>query len=131
MLLAAGCGSSGVASVSGRVTLDGKPLAGVHISFQPIATSGQQDPGSGSYAITGADGEYTLRVAVDDQAGAVVGKHRVEIVARNEFSDDTDRQGKPPRLWLNVPARYNRFSELTFEVPPGGAPAANFDLKSN
>ena len=29
-----------------------------------------------------------------------------------------------------LPARYNRQSELTFDVKPGGTTEANFDLKS-
>ena len=52
--LAAGCGRDGVAPVSGRVTLNGQPLANVHVSFQPIAAGTDLNSGGGSYAFTDA-----------------------------------------------------------------------------
>jgi hypothetical protein len=130
VLSAAGCGQATVAPVSGKVTLDGQPLAGVHVSFQPIGSRTRQDPGGGSYAISDSSGGYTLRLVEGDRPGAVVGKHRVEITARNEADDDRDRRGKAPRLRVVVPEKFNRFSELTIEVKPGGTATANFDLKS-
>jgi hypothetical protein len=128
-LLAAGCGSSNVVAVSGRVTLDGKPLANAHVGFQPLAQPGKVDAGGGSYAITDSDGRYSLRMVESDAPGAVVGKHRVEIVLRGTGADDdTDRHGKPPKPPL--PARYNQESKLTFDVPAAGTKEANFELES-
>jgi hypothetical protein len=57
-----GCGGSTVAPVSGRVILDGKPLAGIHVSFQPTGGGKEQNPGGGSYAITDDSGGFTLRM---------------------------------------------------------------------
>src|SRR5262245_1428215 len=103
--LAAGCSrSGGVASVSGRVTLDDKPLANVHVSFQPIAAGANRYPGGGSYAITDADGRFTLRLVEGERPGAFVGKHRVEFTARIESDDDSDRGGKTPKPKVVVPA---------------------------
>jgi hypothetical protein len=128
-LLAAGCGGSNVVAVSGRVTLDGKPLANAHVGFQPLAPAGKVDAGGGSYAITDSDGRYTLRMVEGDAAGAVVGKHRVEIVLRGSGADDdTDRHGRPPKPPL--PAKYNQDSRLTYDVPSGGTKDANFDLEA-
>ena len=130
--LGGGCAGGGAVPVSGRVTLDGQPLAGAHVSFQPLASGGSAgaSAGSGSYGITGADGTYTLRLADGDRPGAVVGQHRVEINIRNDSDDDTDRHSRPPPQSKRLPARYNLQSDLTFEVPPGGKSDANFDLKS-
>jgi len=131
--LSLGCSQSGPAPVSGRVTLDGQPLAGAHVSFQPQATGEtalSSNAGSGSYAVTAADGSYSLRLVLNDRPGAVAGKHRVEIVMKNNSDDDTDRRGKPPPLAKRIPARYNRDSELSCEVPAGGRSDANFELKS-
>jgi hypothetical protein len=125
----AGCSSSNIAPVSGRVTLDGKPLAGVHIGFQPIAKPGNMNPGGGSYAMTDSDGQYKLLLVEGEQPGAVVGKHRVEITARSEVPANIDPPKRPPPK-VFVPAKYSRNSELTFEVPPGGTAEANFELKS-
>jgi hypothetical protein len=122
-----GCqGGAKVAPVSGVVTLDGKPLANAHIVFQPMASGGKTDAGTGSYALTDTNGAYTLRLADNDQQGAVIGKHRVEINLKVESDDRANPQRPPPKV---LPAKYNRNTELQFEVKPGGSTAANFDLK--
>jgi|SRR3954454_7920106 len=125
LLLAAGCNRAGVVPVSGRVTLNGRPLANVHVSFQPVAVGKDVNPGGGSYAITDADGRFTLRLVESDTPGAAVGKHRVEITPRN-VDDDSDRRGKGAVTGL--PERYNRKSELTFDVPAGGTDKVEFAL---
>jgi len=127
LLLAAGCSSGSVVPVSGRVTMNGQPLANVHVSFQPIASGSDYNPGGGSYAFTDADGRFTLRLVDGDTPGAVVGKHRVAITPRNS-DDDADRRGKGAPQ--GVPERYNRNTELTFEVTRGGTDKADFPLAS-
>jgi len=129
--LAAGCGGPNVVPVSGRVTLDGKPVSGVHVGFQPVASAGNKNPGGGSYAITDADGRFTLRLVEGGGSGAVVGKHRVEITTRTEADNVTDSRVKGPDPKTVVPAKYNRNSDLTFEVPAGGTDKADFPLSSH
>lgn len=74
-------------SVSGTVTLDGKPLANATIYFTPDA----KDMGSGSSATTDANGKYELATRVDGQSkkGAIPGKYRVW------FSRLVDPKGNP------------------------------------
>src|SRR5262245_1998728 len=69
-----------VVPVSGRVLLDGKPLADAHLTFQPVGT-GSLEAGPGSYAKTNERGEFTLELVGKNRSGAVVGKHRVNITA--------------------------------------------------
>jgi hypothetical protein len=127
-LVAVGCGTSvKIVPVSGAVTLDGKPLANAHVSFQPEAAQGIQTAGAGSYGTTDLSGAYSLRVTGTDQAGAVVGTHRVAISLKVE-SDDRDPRLRSPAKTL--PDRYSRNSELQFKVEPGGTDKANFELKS-
>src|SRR5215470_13236777 len=76
---AVGCGNDQVAPVSGRVTLDGQPLANAAVTFQPVRTEGKGNPGPGSGGFTDADGRYTLKVTGTEARGAVVGKHKVTI----------------------------------------------------
>src|SRR6516165_11429599 len=70
------------AAVSGRVTLNGKPLAGARVTFQP-----QHDPRQGplsgpeSHGMTDSEGNYTLTTVFQDK-GAAVGRHRVMISTR-------------------------------------------------
>jgi hypothetical protein len=132
LLLALGCGTGKkIVPVSGTVTLDGKPLVGATVGFQPIAPEGKMDAGPGSQAKTNNKGEFTLMTALGEN-GAVVGKHRVMISLLNEQVGDSD--ARPPRggwpLADKVPKRYNSESKETFDVPAGGTNKADFVLTS-
>src|SRR5260370_25327385 len=72
-----GCGSGGpqYASVSGVVTLNGKPYSGAVVNFQPIGTPDSPYPGRGSYGHTDENGRFSLVVA-DKITGSVIGRHR-------------------------------------------------------
>src|SRR4051794_22841198 len=76
ILLLIGCGSpTGFVPVSGKVTMDGKPLDDAHVSFEPNlkgttpGTTPKNSPG-GSYAITDAQGRFRLKRVTDDASGA-------------------------------------------------------------
>src|SRR5690348_3214851 len=92
-VLALGCGPR-FAPVSGKVTLNGQPLAHASISFQPIAPEGVTDPGPGSAGTTDEKGDYTLQ-ATTGQKGALVGKHRVRILLLKPEVGEGDQ--RPPR----------------------------------
>jgi hypothetical protein len=125
LVFAVGCGGSNTfVPVSGVVKLDGKPLSNAHIVFQPESSGGPS--AEGSFAFTDASGAYKLRTMTSDQTGAVVGKHRVEINLVVE-SDDRDPKTRPQAKVL--PAKYNRNTELSFDVPKAGTDQANFELK--
>ncbi|MBA4066315.1 MAG: hypothetical protein C0501_21895 [Isosphaera sp.] len=127
---AAGCGRAAVAPVSGRVTVDGGPAAGVHVGFQPVGSGGDQHPGGGSYGVTDADGRFTLRLVEGDGPGAVVGRHRVELTVRAKADDRHDTRPAGPKSGVVIPPKYNRNSDLIFEVPAGGTEAADFEVKT-
>jgi hypothetical protein len=120
LVLALGCGGKRFVPVSGKVTLNGQPLAGATVSFQPIAPEGAVEGAPGSAAKTDANGQYTLKASTG-QDGAWVGKHRVRISLLNPQVGEGDerRRGGPP-LADKVPARYNKDSKEVVEVPPGG-----------
>jgi hypothetical protein len=127
--LTAGCGSEPyqVASVSGRVTLNGNPLPKATVSFAPIAVAGNPEPGPGSNGTTDENGRYSLRLLGKDRSGAVVGKHKVRITMANDRDPSDDR---PVLKLQQLPLRYNGETKLEFDVPVGGTDQANFDLKS-
>jgi hypothetical protein len=131
LVLSMGCGGPRFASVSGKVTMNGKPLANALVSFNPIPKPGSSEAGPGSIASTDANGEYTLKLT-PDRKGALVGKHRVAITAMSTQGGESDTRQKSGRQPLvnTIPGRYNEKSELTFEVPPDGTNQANFDLTS-
>jgi hypothetical protein len=114
--------------VSGVVTLDGQPLAGGIVNFQPIVVGNGVNGGPGSTARTGPDGRYTL-ATIRGEPGAVVGKHRVKIYSFNaETAKRTGNGGAPERE--RVPPRYNYHSTLTFDVPVAGTDKADFSLEA-
>jgi hypothetical protein len=111
----AGCGKTGpeVVPVTGRITLDGKPLANADVVFQP---DGSKPPSAGR---AGADGRYEL-VYKRGVMGGMVGSNTVRITI------SSDVVANPP----NIPARYNTETELTKEVK-SGPNEINFDLTTN
>ncbi len=130
---ATGCNRSAfsLAPVSGTVTLDGKPLDNGVVSFQPLATNGDNS-GPGSSARCDAEGRFTLQTqVVESEPGAVVGEHRVLISSTGpaQAIDDSSDTDAVQQVEL-VPRRYNLETELTFTVPKQGTDKANFALES-
>lgn len=103
----AGCGRSGpeLATVSGTVTLDGKPLPKARLEFQPVGI------GSPSYATTDAKGHYELTYALD-RPGAMLGKQTVRITTFRQLPGG----GEIPE---RVPAEYNSETTLEREIASG------------
>lgn len=104
-----GCRQSGptLAPVTGVVTVNGDPVPGVIVEFQP------ESPGSPSIGQTDSDGRYELRFS-RKRWGALLGKHTVRV----NFDHDPDAGNPPPPF--QIPAKYNAQSELTAEVKSGG-----------
>lgn len=128
LLLAVGCfGSDKIVPVSGVVTLDGQPLSGAVVGFEPIAQEGALEAGYGSYAKTDNEGRYALR-HLQEGDGALVGQHRVSV------STVVGKEGPNGEILgltkERVPSRYNNNTELVIEVPPGGTDEANLELRS-
>ena len=130
LVAAIGCqaGERSIAPVSGRVTLDGKPLPGAGVIFQPIASAGQTLAGRGSFAYCDSDGHFELET-VDGQPGAVVSQHQVRIYGPQAKPSSADDGGRKPQREI-IPERYNYQTELTFTVPPNGTKEAIFELKT-
>jgi hypothetical protein len=135
-LLFSGCGETkpyGVAPVSGRVTLDGQPLADARVTFFPQRAAGVNTAESAPEAMgmTDADGRYQLKTVFDDE-GAAPGPNRVVISTLKEEYDPANPEA-PPKVVAKetVPKKYfTGASQLEFSVPSEGTEAANFDLKS-
>lgn len=123
---AAGCGSN-VAPVAGKVTLDGAPLVGAVVVFQPDTEA--VHPGPGSSGLTDDQGRYSLQLMNGSGTGAIIGKHKVTITAYE--GDDTVPSSGSNAVFRKplLPPEYNANSTLTFEVLPGGTDQANFEIK--
>jgi hypothetical protein len=128
-LLVAGCGKNPhrLALVSGRVTMDGNPLANAAVAFLPDTKPGAK-PSPTSRGETDKDGRYML-TSSEDKPGAVVGTSKVRISTMRS-SGGGEGEGGAILARETVPERYNARTELTFDVPEEGTDQANFDLKS-
>jgi hypothetical protein len=127
-----GCGGGATDSlpreaVYGTVTLDGKPLEGGSIAFDPDA-QGQANPVSvggniigGSYSISKADGPTPgkYRVSIYD-AGADGG------LAPGEAPGAPAKKTKAS----SVPAKYNANTTLSAEIKAGSSNKYDFTLTS-
>ena len=146
ILSISGCGNSSIVPVSGKVTVNGEPVAGIRLVFSPTLV-GSQDPGPWSSGLTNAAGEFTLETRYKDE-GAVVGKHTVSFVYDDIGNIDTHkellREAKQEGDQAGMAAAKKDIEDYqarqktrpkssgdyteVFEVPAGGTNEANFDL---
>lgn len=105
ILACVGCGPSGppLATVEGTILVDGNPMQGLFVEFQP-------EGGSPSIGETDEKGFYRLRFS-RERWGAEVCDHKVRIMA------DEDGGGRNGRDRL--PTKYNAKTELQREVKAG------------
>src|SRR5262245_28389091 len=113
---------SNIVPVSGKVTVDGQPMANIAVNFGPI--TGGMDAAYAAYGKTDADGRYTLKLVDNGQPGASIGKNRVTL---NEYTDAPVSDGAAARIQFKLPPTA-RDGTLQFDVPSTGTDAANFDF---
>ncbi len=114
-----GCSSASgprTAPVKGTVTIAGKPLPNVGVTFLP---EGKGPTASGN---TNENGEFILRT-IKPGDGAVIGAHHV-VTGRAE--EGPRKKGAPA-----IPEKYSRFdtTDLTADVKPVQTNVFTFDLK--
>jgi len=121
VVLAIGCngGTPELGNVTGTVRLDGKPLVGAQVEFQP------QKRLPPSYGATDNLGRYELEYT-KDKLGAAVGAHTVRITTQTTGRDELGNEIQVPQ---RVPERYNDRSELIRQVK-SGENVFDFDLQS-
>ena len=130
ILAIAGCGGGGEGrvSLSGKVTVNGRPLEAQSASISLVPLEGTEGPSAGTEIV---DGAYSI--SADE--GPFPGKHSVRIVAmrktgekfRDEFAKTPDKMIDAVAQFL--PAQYNRQSTLTVELKPGANPDVDFKLQ--
>lgn len=156
---ATGCGPGySIVPVSGKVTINGEPAAGLKIVFYPKGNEANGgNPGPFSEATTGEDGSYTLTTRYGDP-GAVPGDHRVAIEmgdgddgmdqeTLDEAKSDMDEakaEGdkasfeKAKKRYMRMRSKFDKLKSVPKEfldgkviavsVPAGGTSGADFDL---
>jgi len=124
-VVSAGCGDNdGRLSVSGKVTLDGKPLPEGSIEFLPIAGTGGPTAGAtieqGKYRIVPRRGLFAGRFRVNITANRKTGAQRMDRYRGVKY--DVQEQ--------YLPTRYNEKSQLEAEVTDEGPNVFAFELTS-
>lgn len=118
----AGCGREGpeTADVTGTVTLDGTPVEGAIVGFQPAQ-------GIPATATTDASGRFSLKAVVGQNAVTVI---KSETIGGAAPQDSEATAGDVETRSL-LPIKYSttQGSGLSFDVQPGMAPVT-IDLKS-
>ena len=114
--LLAGCKSDRptLGTVSGTVTLDGRPLPRAVVTFIP------ETDGRASMGTTDDEGRFEL-VYLREERGAIVGEHRVRI--RKIPTEEEGRVANP------LPRKYDASTELTASVQKGEN-TIDFELSS-
>jgi len=110
-------------ALSGRVTLDGRPLPTGVVVFIPLSGG---PPTQGVLA----DGEYSIPVA----EGPTAGTYRVEIFSlkgADGKAPEGDEGGATGQPKDRVPPAYNVNSTLRVVIGEGGGLAFDFSLKSS
>lgn len=124
--LLTGCGSdqAKTAIVKGTITFKGKPVPNGTVTFIPL---GEGPAATGELQ---KDGSYTLKT-YKDADGAVLGKHKVIVVAMEDMAGrlPEDRTPTPPPI---VPHKYTSAAttDLQAEVKEGEN-IVDFDLKGD
>lgn len=125
LLTLAGCGGGGLddtpdlGTVTGKVTLDGSPLADATLTFSP------SEGGRSAGAETDSGGNYELMYSLT-HAGATPGEYDVSISTE---STKSDADGNDVTIPEKLPAKYNDNSELKKTVT-AGSNEINFALDS-
>lgn len=125
--LFSGCGSGNkhtLAKVTGKVTQAGKPVAKASVFFQPIGGDVGNSAGQGSIGVTDDNGNYELKTFRNQEAGAIVGRHRVTVNLPNANASD---EGESSTATNMSPLPF-RDGSLQIEVPTEGLTTADFDL---
>lgn len=107
--------------MTGTVTLDGKPLTGGGVMFQPKS-------GRGAIGEIGPDGTYSLRTYGSND-GASIGLHQVAVLGGAPANEEEAKSFKP----LQIPSHYSgaESSGLAFEVKPGVDNVFNIELTTD
>jgi hypothetical protein len=112
------------AEVEGKVTLAGKPLSGVKVTFYPDNEGAEQLPYASG--MTDGTGTYTL-TAVTGKPGALVGKNRV-VVNWPLRDRGADPDKPPPLSGPPIPIDYTVAGQTPLRVEVKAGPRQTIDL---
>ena len=129
-LLLAGCSdtpTSRLVPISGVITMDGQPLVGALVEFEPVpGRAGDPSFNPSSSGTTDGEGRFWLDTPFG--AGAVAGEHVVKIWETVEVESDEELDPNK-KLELRLLPEFSK-QGLPFTVPEEGTREADFALQS-
>jgi hypothetical protein len=120
-----GCAKSPppVTEVEGTVLLNNEPLANALVQFMP--ETGNFGAEANSTGVTNEQGHFTLTCNLQNQSGAIVGKHRVLVTEAPPPAAIRRQQEKAAEFQAKlknrpIPSKYGSFAQtpLSVEVKP-------------
>ncbi|MCA9033731.1 MAG: hypothetical protein KDA91_01315 [Planctomycetaceae bacterium] len=135
--LLCGCGGSGRPSlvvVTGKVTLDGKPLEGASIAMKFVSDDPDNKYGRPSRAVSDSSGQFKP-AAYGDAEGIPTGKYKVAIYKQEipEGYNAEDPAANPVNIKWITPRYYSDIdtSGIEIEVTSDGITPETIALQSN
>lgn len=120
LLAASGCGEKApvLTEVEGTVRLNNKPAEGIYVEFAPDPAKGTKGPVS--TGTTDAAGRFVLKTN-KNEAGAVVGWHRIALSDLKASQASQDQLAAGKRGYSRIPDKYATASgsDLVREVKEG------------
>ena len=113
LLLLTGCPGpkrEAVFPVTGKVTVEGKPLAGCNIVFSPVGT------GVAATGVIGTDGSYKLSTDVGRE-GAAAGKYKVYFTVSQEMSQKMMTEQMAAQMKGGAPGGMGKAGPPKFKKP--------------
>jgi len=128
-LLAAGCsGHKGpkLVPVSGKVTLDGKPLPGGVVNFFPDKAKGNDSQNTATGTI---DSSGTYKLTSNAKEGAALGHYKVTVATEMPPGADMKAGEMPPKL-PPINSKYKLIDQTPLSVEVVESPGTGaYDLK--
>jgi len=107
-----------VGEVTGRVTLEGKPLEGVVVQFEPRDRPDQKKILPGAFGVTDADGRYRAFRTGNKKFGAPVGVSQVKVtVPEGNNAKIHPRYGEDRAFWAEIAPGQNVYDLELVEDP--------------
>lgn len=129
-LITCGCsGPEGPATftVTGSVSLDGKPVSTGQIIFHDVAGTER------AYAGVIKDGKFSFPSTAGQKKVSITSPQEVagsSIIVGGTPGDPVSAENPAPQILESIPAKYNEKTELTADVTPTGDNTFPFELTS-
>ena len=127
--MACGCGKGGGVAevarvnVSGKVTLDGKPLEKGYIMFVSTDTKAATEPASGDIK----DGSFSLAVPAGSKIVQITSP---KVIGKRKKYKDDPNSPEVDEVEEMIPAQYNKKSKITKDISSSSADLGTIELKS-